>query len=50
MRKQLSKKATAQVLLLLLSAAFLVYGASRGEAGVALNKAVKLCLECVGIG
>ena len=50
MRKQLSKKATAQVLLLLLSAAFLVYGASCGEAGVALNKAVKLCLECVGIG
>ncbi|MFR6535662.1 MAG: CD1871A family CXXC motif-containing protein [Oscillibacter sp.] len=37
-------------MLLLLSAAFLVYGASRGEAGVVLNKAVKLCLECVGIG
>lgn len=50
LRKQLSKKATAQVLLLLLSAAFLVYGASRGEAGVVLNKAIKLCLECVGIG
>ena len=38
LRKQLSKKAAAQVLLLLLSAAFLVYGASRGEAGVVLNK------------
>ena len=50
MRKQLSKKAAAQVLLLLLSAAFLVYGAARGEAGVVLNKAIKLCLECVGIG
>ncbi|MFY0387263.1 CD1871A family CXXC motif-containing protein [Hominicoprocola fusiformis] len=50
MRKQLSKKAAAQVLLLLLSAAFLVYGASRGEMGVVLNKAIKLCLECVGIG
>ena len=50
LRKQLSKKAAAQVLLLLLGAAFLVYGASRGEAGVVLNKAVKLCLECVGIG
>ena len=49
-RGAISKKATAQVLLLLLSAAFLVYGASRGEAGVVLNKAVKLCLECVGIG
>ena len=50
LRKQLSKKAAAQVLLLLLSAAFLVYGASRGEASVVLNKAIKLCLECVGIG
>ena len=50
MRKQLSKKAAAQVLLLLLGAAFLVYGASRGEAGIVLNKAIKLCLECVGIG
>lgn len=50
LRKQLSKKAAAQVLLLLLGAAFLVYGASRGGAGVVLNKAIKLCLECVGIG
>ena len=38
LRKQLSKKAAAQILLLLLSTAFLVYGASRGEAGVVLNK------------
>ena len=50
MRKQLSKKAAAQILLLLLSAAFLVYGASRGEADTVLNKAIKLGLECVGIG
>ena len=50
LRKQLSKKAAAQVLLLLLGAAFLVYGASRGEADTVLNKAIKLCLECVGIG
>ena len=50
MRKQLSKKAAAQVLLLLLSAAFLVCGVMRGEADTVLNKAIKLCLECVGIG
>lgn len=50
LRKQLSKKAAAQVLLLLLSAAFLVYGVMRGEADTVLNKAIKLCLECVGIG
>lgn len=39
-----------QGLLLLLGLAMLAYGASRGEAGVVLNKAIKLCLECVGIG
>ena len=50
MRKQLSKKAAAQVLLLLLGLAFLVCGVMRGEADTVLNKAIKLCLECVGIG
>ena len=45
------KKAGAQVLLLLLAgAAMLCYGAYRGEAATVLSKAIKLCLECVGIG
>ena len=50
LRKQLSKKAGVQILFLLLGLAFLVCGVMRGEAGVVLNKAIKLCLECVGIG
>ena len=44
------KKAGAQVLLLRAGAAMLCFGAYRGEAATVLSKAIKLCLECVGIG
>ncbi|MDU5217534.1 MAG: CD1871A family CXXC motif-containing protein [Atopobium sp.] len=38
------------ILFLLLGCAFVVYGASRGEVSAVLGKAVRICLECVGIG
>ena len=44
------KKALAQLALLLMGGAFILYGALRGEAGIVLAKAIKICLECVGIG
>ena len=45
-----SKKVIAQAALLVAGAAMLCYGVWRGEAATVLSKAIKLCLECVGIG
>lgn len=40
----------AQFVLLLMGVTMVSYGAIRGEAATVLGKAIKLCLECVGIG
>lgn len=45
-----SKKAMIQMILLAVGSAMLCYGAWRGEVQIVLSKAVRLCLECVGIG
>ena len=41
---------SCQILLLILGISMISYGAIRGEAAAVLSKAIKLCLECVGIG
>ena len=38
------------LVLLLLGGAMVLFGVWRGEAGVVLSKAIRLCMECVGIG
>ena len=44
-----SEKAT-QVFLLAAGTVFFLVGIFRGEATAVLSKAIKLCMECVGIG
>ena len=40
----------SQIALLITGITMVSYGAIRGEGDVVLGKAIKLCLECVGIG
>ena len=44
------KKSAVQATLLVVGIAMLCFGVWRGEAATVLSKAIKLCLECVGIG
>jgi hypothetical protein len=47
---QLKYKGILQGFFLITGVSMLTYGAARGEAAIVLGKAIKLCLECVGIG
>jgi len=44
------KKRIEQTAALLCAALFLGLGISRGEMAVVLNKAVNICMECIGLG
>ena len=39
-----------RVILVLVGIGMLVYGATQGEAAIVLRKAIRVCLECIGIG
>ena len=47
---RVDRKAAVQIVLLFAGAAMLCFGVWRGVAAMVLSKAIKLCLECVGIG
>ena len=41
---------TARIILALIGTAFLIVGILRSEPLIVMSKAVKICLECIGIG
>ncbi|WP_024835151.1 CD1871A family CXXC motif-containing protein [Lacrimispora xylanolytica] len=45
-----TKRRFLSAFVLLLAAAFLCFGVQRGEVATVLNKAVNICLECIGLG
>lgn len=46
----INKKAIAQSALLLAAVLMIGFGIWRGEANTVMEKAIRLCMECVGIG
>lgn len=44
------RKTQIRIACLLTACTFILYGYLRGEAGIVLNKAVNICLECIGLG
>lgn len=43
-------KCRIQIVTCILATVFLIYGLWRGEGPVVLNKAINICLECIGLG
>ena len=45
-----STRCFARIVILVIACGFIVYGTARGEVEIVLNKAVNICLECIGLG
>ena len=46
----MKKRPTAALVVLLMGAVMIAIGVVRGEPDIVLHKAVRICLECIGLG
>lgn len=44
------RKTPLRIACLLTACIFVFFGVRRGEAAIVLNKAINICLECIGLG
>lgn len=45
-----NKRRKLQMILMVIAIGIMAYGICRGEVSVVWNKAVNICLECIGLG
>ena len=50
MKAKILKKEYLSFLILLVSVFMIIYGFNRGEVKIVLDKAIRICMECIGIG
>lgn len=46
----LKNKRWISMLVLMIGIGMMIYGSNRGEVSIVLNKAITICLECIGLG
>lgn len=50
MKRKILKSRLSSLILLCMGIAMMYFGYQRGEVQIVMNKAIRVCMECIGIG